>query len=137
MPSAPAAFNCGIISRTMCSSMIVSTATQPLRLKLEMVGLRRAGRLFKRLARFFSAMFIFKPTLVSASSAPLRSMAMVSIFFPLPVVIPRCVVGDEARRGAEQFIHDAQFVRLERRTGLGDFDDGVDEFVGFDLGGAP
>src|SRR5258707_15033967 len=38
IPSAPAAFNCGINSRTTCSSMIVSTATHPSRLRLDTVG---------------------------------------------------------------------------------------------------
>src|SRR5580704_14675284 len=43
IPSAPAALSCGIYSRTTFSSMIVSTATHPGWLKLEMVGLRSEG----------------------------------------------------------------------------------------------
>ena len=48
--------------------------------ELEMVGFRSAGKVFSRFARFFWAMFIFSPTLVSASSAPLSKSASVSIF---------------------------------------------------------
>ena len=64
----------------MCSSMIVSTATQPGWLSFDTVGLRRAGKLFNNFARFFSAMFIFNPTFASASSAPSNNNASVSIF---------------------------------------------------------
>ena len=46
MPSAPVAFSAGIISRATDSSMIVSTAIQPLPLKPETVGLRKAGSFF-------------------------------------------------------------------------------------------
>ena len=38
IPSAPADLSFGISSRTTCSSMIVSTATQPERLRAEMGG---------------------------------------------------------------------------------------------------
>src|ERR1700683_5430868 len=41
IPSAPAALSWGINSRTTFSSMIVSTATHPAWLKLDMVGLRK------------------------------------------------------------------------------------------------
>src|SRR2546422_9999552 len=80
IPSAPAAFNCGINSRTTCSSMIVSTATQPGWLRGDTVGLRKAGKLFNNFARFLSAMFIFRPTFASASSAPCNNKATLSIF---------------------------------------------------------
>src|SRR5947208_3139847 len=81
IPSAPAAFNWGINSRTICSSMIVSTATQPSWLRLEMVGRRRAGKDSSKDLRFFCAMFILSPTLASASKAPFKSNAIVSIFW--------------------------------------------------------
>ena len=48
--------------------MMVSTATQPERLRLEMVGFLNAGKSDRSFLRFFSAMFIFSPTLVSASA---------------------------------------------------------------------
>ena len=60
--------------------MIVSTATQPDWLSPEMVGLRSDGNEASSAARFFSAIFIFNPTLVSASSAPWSNIAIVSIF---------------------------------------------------------
>src|SRR5580658_7406924 len=80
IPSAPAALSWGINSRTTRSSMIVSTATQPARLRLETVGLRKAGRVLRSEARSFSCRFIFNPTLLSASRAPRSRSARVSIF---------------------------------------------------------
>ena len=56
MPSAPALFSTGMISRATASSMTVSTATQPLPLKPETVGLRKAGSFFNTFERFFSSM---------------------------------------------------------------------------------
>ena len=52
IPSAPASFNCGMISRTVFSSMIVSTATQSSRESVEIVGLRSAGNSFNNAASF-------------------------------------------------------------------------------------
>ena len=49
MPSAPVAFSAGMISRATDSSMIVSTAIQPLPLNPETVGLRKAGSFFQHL----------------------------------------------------------------------------------------
>src|SRR6185295_163100 len=81
MPSAPSAFSCGMISRTTLSSMIVSSAIHFGELSWDIVGLRKAG---SALTTAFSAVFgrfIFNPTLLSASSAPRKRRAMISIFF--------------------------------------------------------
>src|SRR5437867_4472385 len=79
IPSAPAALSRGMSSRTTCSSIIVSTATQPAWLRLEIVGRRNAGRLSSRDARFRCSRFILRPTFASASRAPLSIRAIVSI----------------------------------------------------------
>ena len=47
------------------------------------------------------------------------------------------MAGDKAGGGFEEGVDDAKFVGAEGGAGLGEFDDGVDEFVGFEFGGAP
>ena len=82
-------------------------------------------------------MFIFRPTFASASSAPLSSSASVSIFLPLPRVLPRRVIGNQPRRRSQQRVHDAQLVRAQRRAGLGQFHNRVHQFVRLHLRRAP
>src|SRR6266542_2027986 len=56
---------------------------------------------------------------------------------PFPRVLPRIVVGDQARGGDQQFVDHPQFVRAERRAGLRDLDDGVHQLMGLHFGRAP
>ena len=51
--------------------------------------------------------------------------------------LPALLVGDEAGGGREDRVDDAEVVRAERRTGLGEVDDRVDELGGLDFGRAP
>src|SRR5215210_7079621 len=63
IPSAPSALSCGMISRTIFSSITVSTATQSHVDKVETVGLRNDGSDFSNASSWFFGMFIFSPTL--------------------------------------------------------------------------
>ena len=62
---------------------------------------------------------------------------MFSILVRFHVVLERRRVGDQLRLGLHDGVDDAQPVGAERRSGLGDFDDGVGEHRRLDLGRAP
>ncbi len=61
--------------------MIVSSATQSGLVSGEIVGSLREGTAAMMAGRAFLGAFILSPTFDSASSAPRRRSAMVSIFF--------------------------------------------------------
>ena len=58
-------------------------------------------------------------------------------FSALPVVGKGVLAGVEVREGGKEFVHDAQLVGAEGRTGLSDIDDGVDKVGDFDFGRSP
>ena len=60
-------------------------------------------------------------------------------FFAFPRIVIGMLVGDESGRGFKHGVYDAQVVGTQRRSGFGEFGDGIDEagYADFGFGGSP
>ena len=137
IPDALACLRRGISSRTVCSSMIVFTATQPSSLK------RRDGRPLERRQQAEHRRKILALDVQHQADAALRfdrrfqQQCDVVEFRPLPVVGERRRVRDELRVRLEHGVDDPQPIRAQRRSRLGDLDDRVGEDRRLHLGRSP
>jgi len=117
--------------------MMVSTATQPARLKTGDGWVAQGGKASEKTFQILLLQIHFQPTLGSASIAPRSNKASVSIFLPFPRFFPSVMIDNQARGRNKQCIDNAQFIGAQRGAGLRDFDDGIDQLMGLDLGRAP
>ena len=137
MPSARAAFSLGISWRTVFSSTMVLMATQFGIAQLRDGGIAQRRQRGNHVVEIFAAHVEQQAHAAVGLDGAVEQHGEALDFFALPGILQRGAIGDEARRGFEQRVDDAQAIGAQRRAGFGDFDDGVGELGHFHFGGAP
>ena len=107
--------------------MIVSTATQSSRDNAEIVGLRSAGSSFNSAGSLARGDVHLQADLLLGGQRAAQHQRDRLDLLALPLVRPRLLVGDELRVARHDGLDDPQVVGLQRRAGLGQLDNRIDQ----------
>ena len=93
-----------------------------------MVGFFSAGSTASTASRLLFCTFSIKPDFAQRVDRAIQQHLNVFQLAAFPVILPGTAIGDKLRVRFEHRLDNPQLIGAQRRTGFGNFDDGVGQF---------